>query len=113
MIDSILRKGNNILNKLDKKNVTAITLVFLLLFVFSLRYNAINLSNQYTSDLESKIRNIPKDQLYNAFQKLKWYPFPYDFLCEYQSPAHALQDHDILSVYRSSTGLTFRNVGPV
>ena len=52
MIDSILRKGNNILNKLNKKNVTAIVLVFLLLFVFSLRYNAINLSNQYTSDLE-------------------------------------------------------------
>ena len=66
MIDSILRKGNNILNKLNKKNVTAIVLVFLLLFVFSLRYNAINLSNQYTSDLEFEIRNIPKDQLYNA-----------------------------------------------
>jgi len=66
MIDSILRKGNNILNKLNKKNVTAIVLVLLLLFVFSLRYNAINLSNQYTSDLEFEIRNIPKDQLYNA-----------------------------------------------
>jgi len=66
MIDSILRKGNVLLNKLNKKNVTAIVLVFLLLFVFSLRYNAINLSTQYTSDLESKIRNIPKDQLYNA-----------------------------------------------
>ena len=66
MIDSILRKGYNILNKLNKKNVTAIVLVFLLLFVFSLRYNAINLSNQYTSDLEFEIRNIPKDQLYNA-----------------------------------------------
>ncbi len=66
MIDSILRKGNNILNKLNKKNVTAIVLVFLLLFVFSLRYNAINLSTQYASDLEFEIRNIPKDQLYNA-----------------------------------------------
>ena len=66
MIDSILRKGNVLLNKLNKKNVTAIVLVFLLLFVFSLRYNAINLSNQYTSDLEFEIRNIPKDQLYNA-----------------------------------------------
>jgi hypothetical protein len=66
MIDSILRKGNNILNKLNKKNVTVIVLVFLLLFVFSLRYNAINLSTQYASDLEFEIHNIPKDQLYNA-----------------------------------------------
>ena len=66
MIDSILRKGNNLLNKLNRKNVTAITFILIHVFVTSLRANAINLSTDYTEDLEFQIRNIPSDQLYNS-----------------------------------------------
>ena len=66
MIDSILTKGNVLLNKLNKKNVSVILFIFITLFVFSLRANAINLSTEYTADLESNIRNIPSDQLYNT-----------------------------------------------
>tara|TARA_B100001750_G_scaffold71286_1_gene56878 strand:- start:652 stop:1104 length:453 start_codon:yes stop_codon:yes gene_type:complete len=66
MIDSILRKGNNLLNKLNRKNVTVITFILILVFVTSLRANAINLSTEYTEDLEFQIRNIPSDQLYNS-----------------------------------------------
>ena len=66
MIDSILRKGNNLLNKLNRKNVTVIIFILILVFVTSLRANAINLSTDYTEDLEFQIRNIPSDQLYNS-----------------------------------------------
>ena len=66
MIDSILRKGNDILNKLNRKNVTVIIFILILVFVTSLRANAINLSTEYTEDLEFQIRNIPSDQLYNS-----------------------------------------------
>ena len=66
MIDSILNRGNILLNKLNKKNVTVIVFIFLTLFIFSLRANAINLSTDYTADLESNIRSIPPDQLYNT-----------------------------------------------
>ena len=66
MIDSILRKGNKLLNKLNRKNVTVITFILILVFVTSLRANAINLSTEYTEDLEFQIRNIPSDQLYNS-----------------------------------------------
>ena len=66
MIDSILNKGNVLLNKLNKKNVSVILFILIAVFIFSLRANAINLSTEYTSDLESHIRNIPSDQLYNT-----------------------------------------------
>ena len=66
MIDSILNKGNVLLNKLNKKNVSVILFILIAVFIFSLRANAINLSTEYTSDLESNIRNIPSDQLYNT-----------------------------------------------
>ena len=66
MIDSILRKGNNLLNKLNRKNVTVIIFILIHVFVTSLRANAINLSTDYTEDLEFQIRNIPSDQLYNS-----------------------------------------------
>ena len=66
MIDSILNKGNVLLNQLNKKNVSVILFILIAVFIFSLRANAINLSTEYTSDLESHIRNIPSDQLYNT-----------------------------------------------
>ena len=66
MIDSILNKGNILINKLNKKNFSVILFVVLSIFILSLRANAINLSTEYTSDLESNIRSIPPDQLHNS-----------------------------------------------
>ena len=66
MIDSILNKGNILINKLNKKNFSVILFVVLAIFILSLRANAINLSTEYTSDLESNIRSIPPDQLHNS-----------------------------------------------
>ena len=66
MIDSIIDLLNNFLNKFNKKNVTVIVLLFIIIFVYSLRANAINLSSNYASDLESQITNIPNNQLSNT-----------------------------------------------
>ncbi|MBH59447.1 MAG: hypothetical protein CMO19_03395 [Thaumarchaeota archaeon] len=66
MIDSILDRCNILLNKLNKKNFSVILFVIIAIFIFSLRANAINLSTEYTSGLESNIRSIPPDQLYNS-----------------------------------------------
>ena len=66
MIDSLLNKGNILINKFNKKNFSIILFVFLAIIVLSLRANAINLSTEYTSDLESHIRSIPPDQLHNS-----------------------------------------------
>ena len=66
MIDSLLDKGNILINKFNKKNFSVILFVVIALLIFALRANAINLSTDYTSDLESNIRSIPPDQLYNS-----------------------------------------------
>ena len=66
MIDSIITFFTNFLNKFNKKNVTVLFLLLVFLSVYSLRANAMNLSSEYASDLESDIQNIPQDQLYNT-----------------------------------------------
>ena len=66
MIDSIITVITNALNKFNKKNVTVLFLLFVFLSVYSLRANAINLSTEYASNLESDIENIPNDQLSNT-----------------------------------------------
>ena len=65
-MDSIINTLNILLNKFNKKNVTVIVLLFLLISVYSLRANALNLGSNYASDLESQITNIPNDQLSNT-----------------------------------------------
>ena len=66
MIDSIITSLTDLLNKFNKKNVTVLFLLLVFLSVYSLRANAMNLSSEYASDLESAIQNIPQDQLYNT-----------------------------------------------
>ena len=66
MIDSIITVITNALNKFNKKNVTVLFLLFVFLSVYSIRANAINLSTEYASNLESDIENIPNDQLSNT-----------------------------------------------
>ena len=66
MIDSIITSLTDFLNKFNKKNVTVLFLLLVFLSVYSLRANAMNLSSEYASDLESAIQNIPQDQLYNT-----------------------------------------------
>ena len=60
MIDSIITFFTNFLNKFNKKNVTVLFLLLVFLSVYSLRANAMNLSSEYASDLESDIQNIPQ-----------------------------------------------------
>ena len=70
MIDSIITSLTDLLNKFNKKNVTVLFLLLVFLSVYSLRANAMNLSSEYASDLESAIQNIPQDQNHHLDERL-------------------------------------------